>query len=519
VFKSFVTLLHTKCVTMREFNTSGPNIPEQHYTIRRTDLIKKGLKLIEKERYFTIWAPRQTGKSTYFRQLAEELELLGYKVAHINFEDYKIAPLQTFVERFTEQLNLFWGTNFEISDISRTFNEIEKLDSQKFVLIIDEVEGINAEYFGTFLHSIRRVYHNRSGHSLKSVILVGVSNIVGVVNDNASPFNIADNLNVPYFTNAEVEELLAQHETETGQLFDEKVKRKISEITANQPGLVNGFAKKLVEDFSENKDITYENYMFVEDWFLTEAIDKNFSNILNKAKEQRRLVERLLFTEDKIPFEIDRESIKLLHTNGLIKKDENGFVTFWVPFYKKRLYKAFYPYTNGEKANILRSFVVNELFDSSNRLKFDKVIAGYKDYVKRRGFNVFREKNEAGNYVSIKESALVYSFETYIQAFLQVVDGKSYREADTGLGKSDLIINVNSAEYLIETKIYYYENQFVKGKKQLAYYCKSLGLTRGVYLVFCPNNIPYPASVVEGSEQIENVEITTFLIEFDESKW
>ncbi len=56
------------------------------------------------------------------------------------------------------------------------------------------------------------------------------------------------------------------------------------------------------------------------------------------------------------------------------------------------------------------------------------------------------------------------SFETYIQAFLQVVDGKSYREADTGLGKSDLIINVRSVEYLIETKIYYYESQFLNGQ-------------------------------------------------------
>ena len=62
--------------------------------------------------------------------------------------------------------------------------------------------------------------------------------------------------------------------------------------------------------------------------------------------------------------------------------------------------------------------------------------------MKRRGFNVFREKDKDGNYKSIKESALIYSFETYIQAFIQVVDGKSYREADTGLGKSDLIINV-----------------------------------------------------------------------------
>ncbi len=505
---------------MRYFNTSGPNIPKQHYTIKRNDLIDKGIKLVENDRYFTIWAPRQTGKSTYFRQLAKELERNGYKVAHINFENYKNASLDSFLYRFIGKMKEFWGVNFSKEiNLSKIFNLIEELKNQKCVLIIDEVEGINEEYFGDFLHSIRNAYHSRENHCLKSVILVGVSNIVGVVSDNASPFNIADNLNVPYFTDKEVFELLGQHETETKQLFEDKVKHKICQITANQPGLVNGFAKVLVDNNPDKKTLDYDDYLKVEDWYLTEAIDKNFANILNKARQERSFVERLLFTEDKIPFKIDRESIKLLHTNGLIKKDKDGFVTFWVPFYKKRLHDAFYPYTNGEKTNMLRSFVVKELFDENNKLKLDTLISNYKKYVKRRGFNVFRQKDEANNYKSIKESALIYSFETYIQAFLQVVDGKSYREADTGLGKSDLIINIKSEEYLIETKIYYYENQFLNGKKQLAYYCKSLGLDKGIYIVFYPNNQNYPETMEEKKELIENVLITTYLVEYDETKW
>jgi len=400
---------------MRKFNTSGPNIAAKHYTIERTELIEKGTELVKDERYFTIWAPRQTGKSTYFRQLAKKLEKEGYKVAHINFENYKNASLHSFLNRFTGELNKYWKTSFKINDISEIFYQIEELKNQKCILIIDEVEGINNEYFGDFLHSIRNAYHSREDHCLKSVILVGVSNIVGVVQDNASPFNIADNLNVPYFTVEEVHELLLQHETETKQLFEEKVKSKICQITANQPGLVNGFAKVLVDNNPDKKMLTYDDYLKVEDWYLTEAIDKNFSNILNKAKQKRNFVERLLFTEDEIPFEIDRESIKLLHTNGLIRKDENGFVAFWVPFYKKRLYKAFYPYTNGEKASILRSIAVNTLFDTNRNIKFDELISAYKEYVKRRGFKVFMEKDEKGNYKSLKESALIYSFETYIQ--------------------------------------------------------------------------------------------------------
>ncbi len=504
---------------MKRFNTSGPNIPAEHYTIERTDLIIKGIEMVESSRYFTIWAPRQTGKSTYFRQLAIKLEERGYKVAHINFENYKTGLYKTFISRFKRKLYEFWKMRFTGETLQEIFEKIESKHKQKLVLIIDEVEGINSEYFGDFLHSIRNAYHSRETHGLKSVILVGVSNIVGVVSDNASPFNIADNLNVPYFTDAEVCELLGQHEKETGQKIEIKVIEKISQITANQPGLVNGFAKRLVEENQSKPILEYADYLKVEDWYLNEALDKNFSNILNKAKEERTFVERLLFTEDKIPFKIDRPSIKLLYTNGLIKKDDEGFVTFWVPFYKKRLFDAFYPYTNGEQSQISRNIYAPDYFADNGELNLEKLINSYKEYVKMRGFNVFREKDENGKYSSLKEAALIYSFETYIHAFITQTNGKIYREANTGLGKSDMIININGREYLIETKIYYAYKQFLDGKHQLAYYCNSLGQKSGIYLVFCPNNLNYSKTVKEDNETIDNVAITTYLISYDETKW
>ena len=505
---------------MRYFNTSGPNIPAEHYTLERKELIGKGVKLVDNKRYFTIWAPRQTGKSTYFRLLANELEHLGYKVAHINFESYRNASLDSFLYRFKRHITKDWEIDFsEKNELSEIFELIEETNNKSCVLIIDEVEGINPAYFNDFLHSIRNAYHSREDHCLKSVILVGVSNILGIISDNASPFNITDNLEIPYFTEEEVFELLGQHETEMGQMFEDKAKHEIFRITAGQPGLVNGFAKKITEDFPEKNPLTYEDYLKIEDWYLRMAIDKNFENILKIAKKERSFVERLLFTEDKIPFKVDRPSIKLLHTNGLIKDDGNGFVTFWVPFYKKRLHDAFYPYMNDEQKEIAGDIYAPDFFDKDGRLHLDKLIGFYKDYVKRRGFKVFMEKDEDGNYTSIKEAALIYSFETYIHAFITQTDGKIYREADTGLGKSDMIVNVNNREYLIETKVYYAPKQFIDGKKQLAYYCKSLGLNEGIYLVFLRKGKKYPSEVAEREEAIDNVGITTYLVEYDEGKW
>jgi hypothetical protein len=501
----------------REFNTSGQNIPERHYTLMRPELVTEGMELVNKRKYFTIWAPRQTGKSTYFTLLAEALEKEGYKVAHINFESYMNAPMSSFLDRFVTNLNQFWDTTLEITNLSDVFNKIETISNDKLVLIIDEVEGINKTYFGDFLHAIRNAYHRRDKHALKSVILVGVANITGIIQDHASPFNIADNLDIPFFTNEETYELLAQHETETGQLFHQSVKDKIIEITANQPGLVNGFAQKLVADCADKKVIEYGDYLKVEDWYINKSIDKNVSNIVAKANNFRAFVEQLLFKETPIPFEIDRPSVKVLFTNGLITWDDDGFIQFLVPLYQKKLLKTFYPYTNGEKDRIARTMLSSSYLMENGRIDFDKLIDKYKNHIQLRSFRPFREKDENGKFKSIKEAAMIYSFETFISIFIQEIEGKSYQEAFVGLGNSDLIINVQGIEYLIETKKYYSPKSFQKGKGQLAYYCSRKGIKEGIYIVFIENYIEMPG-VVESKEVINDIEIKTYLIKYDEEK-
>jgi AAA-like domain len=503
---------------MRSFNTSGPNLPAEHYTLERSALIEKGVDLIQKKRYFTIWAPRQTGKSTYFRLLADAVEKQGFQVIHFNVENYKDESLDGLLSKLRIELQniALDAPNFDTFGAFSRY--IETIKNRRLVLIIDEIEGLNPDLFGQFLHTIRNLYHFRENHCLKSVILVGVSNIVGVVGDNASPFNIADNLPVPYFTGPEVTELLEQHTRETGQVFEKKVVKKIFDITAGQPGLVNGFANQLVTRWPDRPKLGYKQYLEVEEWYLNEAIDKNFSNILNKANEFRPFLERLLYTEAKITFEIDRQSVKILHINGIIRRNKEGLVEFWVPFYKKRLYKAFYPYTNGEKEEITAGIQADQYFLPDGSLNLDKLIEAYKAYAQRRGFGVFREKDKDGNYTSLKEAGLFYSFETWLAAFLVQVEGRSYPEAQVGLGRSDLIVNIRGKELLFECKKYAGERQFIKGHGQLAYYARSLGQKRAVYVVFTPQHLPYPNTIKEGLDTVRNVEIITYLIPYDEVK-
>ncbi len=281
---------------------------------------------------------------------------------------------------------------------------------------------------------------------------------------------------------------------------------------------MNAFAYQLVERNPQKEIIDYDDYLKVEDWFLTEATDKNISNIISKDKECRDFVEQLLFTEEKVKYQVNDEKIKFLHSHGLIKKDKDGYVEFWVPMYRKAVYDAFYPYANGEGGRFFRHVDSHSLLEEGGRVNFDKLIDNYKDYVKRRSFKYFREKDpDTGEHKSLKEAALAYSFETYIQAFLQEVEGKSYLEPHSGLGRCDLLLNIEGKEYVIEFKIYQSPLKFEKGKEQLAYYSKAMGLKEGVYLVFVPNTVKL-ANIKEQVETISGITIKTYIVQYDEEK-
>ena len=113
---------------------------------------------------------------------------------------------------------------------------------------------------------------------------------------------------------------------------------------------------------------------------------------------------------------------------------------------------------------------------------------------------------------------MVYSFETYLQALLDLVEGKSYLEPHTGLGRSDLILNIDGEEYVVEFKVFHNSTQFRRGKPQVAYYANSLGLKEAVYVVFVPTDITLASVVENQNEMVNDVSITTYIVRYDEEK-
>src|SRR3954453_21026293 len=61
----------------RSFNTAGPCIPELHYMLPPERRLPEVRRLLDQQLYFVIHAPRQVGKTTCFRALAESLRHEG----------------------------------------------------------------------------------------------------------------------------------------------------------------------------------------------------------------------------------------------------------------------------------------------------------------------------------------------------------------------------------------------------------------------------------------------------------
>src|SRR5262249_18588652 len=77
---------------MRRFNTAGPCLPRYHYMVPALGRLPEAPDLVAKMSCFVVHAPRQTGKTTVLRALAEELTATGeYAALHFSCEVSEVA--------------------------------------------------------------------------------------------------------------------------------------------------------------------------------------------------------------------------------------------------------------------------------------------------------------------------------------------------------------------------------------------------------------------------------------------
>ena len=257
----------------------GPVNKRDNYVVARSEDLADFIRRIKLGRYIVLFAPRQTGKTTFFQNALNVLieETPNFFPIQLNFEAYQNLTQDAFYINLAEELieainqvlqkrghpssqhltNLL--ENPGITDhlaMRRFFVKLPRLlgygqsNCPQIVLIIDEFDGIPRAIVSDFLHILRRIYlTGRETRSPYSLAIVGVKNITQLDYDlSISPFNIQDDFTLPNFTLEQVDELLAQYTEEVGQPFAPEVVEVLHKQTGGQPFLINRFAQILTEE-------------------------------------------------------------------------------------------------------------------------------------------------------------------------------------------------------------------------------------------------------------------------------
>ena len=522
---------------MRSFETRGPVYPEDNYVVARTDELSDFIRRLEKGRYVVLFAPRQTGKTTFFHRALETLPADVYFPIRIDFQASNNLEPAGFYEGLYEDIREEIEEIFqkrgsasspaltEFLDNTQIMNHLSMRrffrrfsnflehhhNRQKVVLIIDEFDGIPRAVLSDFLYSLRHIYLSGRDRCPHSVGIVGVKSIAQLNYDRSiSPFNIQDEFKLPNFTLAQVRELLSQYTDEVGQPFDPAVIESIHKQTAGQPVLVNRFAQILTEemDIPKTEPITMEHFSKAHGQLLHER-NTHTEHLVTNIRRDRRfeaLLMKIVSYDEGVEFNLDNEIINELTTYGVIGEGADGMCEIVNPIYQYRVMQAFKPAVNGLEQGYLPEDTrtgFKDYLTPDGQIQMAALLDNFCDFIARAGFRILQVPETPQEYVG---QHLLFA---YLEQFVRIVGGMMYLEVQTGRGRMDILICYNQKKYIVETKIWGGDMRYAAGKMQLSTYVKLEAAEAGYYIVFDHRKAPEPR--VE-TETLEGTTIRSYLI-------
>ncbi len=529
---------------MRNFGTTGRVRPEQHYIVPRTEEIADFISRVENGKYIVLFAPRQTGKTTFFRLALEALgtEDPTYFPIQLDFQTMRNAAPVTFYQQLYYQINrqiksVFQKRGEVLSEALIQFlenttltdhfsmeaffenlksfldNDFRKqtLAATKVVLVIDEFDGIPQTVVSDFLYALRRIYLSDELQCPHSVGIVGVKSIAQLDYDRSvSPFNIQDEFRLPNFTLEQIQGLLQQYTVEVGQAFAPEVVESIHKQTAGQPVLVNRFAQILTEelDIPKTETITPDHFLQAHRQLLRERntnIQHLTTNISRNQRFQRILIDIMSY-EEGVLFNLRDPLIDELATYGVIAQDSDGMCQIANPIYLYCILQAFKPTMNGLEREYFNEDNIegfHAYLTTTGHIDMEQLLDNFRDFIARAGFKILQVPDTP------QESVGRHLLLTYLDLFARSVGGVLSFEVETGRGRMDLLITRGGQKYIVETKIWRGDTRYQMGKKQLTAYLKLEGETQGYYVVFDHRKTPEPR--VE-TETIEGIRLRSYVI-------
>jgi hypothetical protein len=508
---------------MKTFSTYGPVNPEENYVVSRAVELADFINRVKQGRYIVIFAPRQTGKTTFFQWALEALTVdtaETYFPIELNFEVYENYSAPDFYNSLYRRIGreiarVFQKRGIAPSEALRQLLENTKLTDhvammeffeqlgellgdEKLILIIDEFDGIPRDAVSGFLRSLRNIYvHGSMRKCPYSLGVVGVKNIAQLNLDRSiSPFNIQDEFTLPNFTLEQVRELLAQYTDEVGQAFAPEVVESIHRQTAGQPFLVNRFAQILTEemDIPKNEPITIEHFPKAH----AEILEENNTNLTHLVTNIRRdprfknILMEIVSYERGVRFNLRQALISELTTYGVIGKGPDGMCQILNPIYHYCILQAFKPEINGlERDYLPEDTDFLDYLMPTGQINMELLLDNFRDFIARVGFRILQVPDTPKEFVG---QDLLYA---YFDQFVSLIRGVMYLEVQTGRGRMDLVIFHNGQKYIVETKIWEGHRRYQAGKAQLAAYLKLERAVAGYYVVFDHRAKPEPCVETE----------------------
>jgi len=516
----------------RFFEKSGVVNPARSYYVPLENVVNsdgQDIKtMIDDGRYFSIFAPRQSGKTTFIEELRTQLHHDStYLAVLLSFQEYKKLNAPQFyaeIEKYlyaqlidrlkqvncekTGEVQQFFNrhhltNNLDFKALFEGLNNI--LQFKKIVVFIDEFDGIPRIELESFLTTLRELYqkHKKVTHkALYSIGLIGIRNITKLVVGGVSPFNIADHAEIPPFSLKNVQDLYAQYTAETNQIFTTEAVKKIHAETNGQPWLVNRLGTILtvkikprtIEPINEN-DVEHAIQLL-----LGEKND-HFDNLYEKARLYKETFVEIVF--DNVKYMPDNEDQSWLTQYGLINK-KNGKAVVANTIYKKRFTETFFNEVHIDE-NILKPMagLGEDILDMEN------IILDFAKYITQIGVRAFYQEDKP------YEKTGQFLLTAWLYQFVKGGEGELRYEIVTGLGRMDILLSYKGKKYIIETKVNRYDDISMILEEGIIQVSRKYLATEGVgegYLVIFDTRKPVGTSCKPQYHQDGDKKVTSFTI-------
>ena len=493
---------------MRFFNTEGPVRPDKHYCLpplQRWDL-DEVLGLIEREKYFLLHAPRQTGKTSCLLALADRLNAEGrYRALYVNIEPAQAARenvamgMETVVQAIANEAR--WqldddGVVALAREIRATEPPLSMLQGfltrwceqapKPLVLLIDEPDALIGDTLISLLRQLRAGYPRRPNRFPQTVVLCGVRDLRDYrihASAEAAPitggsaFNIkAKSLRLGDFDAADVTTLLGQHTAETGQVFTPEALARVWELTLGQPWLVNALAYESCFEIRAGRDRTRPIGIALIDQAKENLIQRRVTHLdqlADKLREARvrRIIEPML--AGTALGEVPEDDRQYLVDLGLLRRANGGGLVVANPIYREVLPRAL---AGGPQDSLPQ--ISPTWLNPDGSLDPERLLAAFIAFWRRHGEPLLG----SAPYHEIAPHLVLMAF------LHRVVNGHGTleREYAIGRGRMDLCLRYGAVTLGMELKVWRdgAPDPLAEGLIQLDAYLAGLGLTIGWLVVF-----------------------------------